>query len=486
MWRGAGLLFATYAVVAAEQSWTGLLGLQFESDVPVERRAMMCPTGYITGLQVRHGRDAKTDMDMYDFKLKCSGRWGPWSGMTFSSFKEEKAIECPLKMHMTGLEVKQGRREIGDVDMYDFKLQCSGVWQDYMGLAFSNEKSVGSKECPSGQFAFGWRAYRGFVKKGDKDFYEFDLNCKSAEDMAGAVRRAPALRELGLPQNVFMWSTKEVTTWLTALGLGEYAPAFVEHNVQGDVIFLLLESHLQDLGMSKIGDRLYFMEVLTQLHDATNRLAKQMGQLASVRSLPNLQRAGLPMEVVSWSAREVAGFLRALGLSEWTEAFLTHRIQGDTMFSVTEPTLAEMGVSKIGDRLYLVDCLQSLYEELTAWKSSKEKKMQAARTQAVPALPGSGSSGGGGASTQAQAHAQAQAYAKQQAQAQAYAKQQAMLQAQQQQQQQAQRARQQQQQAMAGGAGGGGGISKAVLQQLVAQGYSVEEVMALAAQRGVR
>lgn len=238
--------------------------------------------------------------------------------------------------------------------------------------------------------------------------------------------------------------------------------------------------------MSKIGDRLYFMEVLTQLHDATNRLAKQMGQLASVRSLPNLQRAGLPMEVVSWSAREVAGFLRALGLSEWTEAFLTHRIQGDTMFSVTEPTLAEMGVSKIGDRLYLVDCLQSLYEELTAWKSSKEKKMQAARTQAVPALPGSGSSGGGGASTQAQAHAQAQAYAKQQAQAQAYAKQQAMLQAQQQQQQQAQRARQQQQQAMAGGAGGGGGISKAVLQQLVAQGYSVEEVMALAAQRGVR
>ena len=35
------------------------------------------------------------------------------------------------------------------------------------------------------------------------------------------------------------------------------------------------------------------------------------------------------------------------------------------MFSLTEPVLAEMGVSKIGDRLYLVDCLQSLYEELT-------------------------------------------------------------------------------------------------------------------------
>ena len=32
------------------------------------------------------------------------------------------------------------------------------------------------------------------------------------------------------------------------------------------------------------------------------------------------------------------------------------------MFSLTEPTLAEMGVSRIGDRLFLVDCLQSLYE----------------------------------------------------------------------------------------------------------------------------
>ena len=51
--------------------------------------------------------------------------------------------------------------------------------------------------------------------------------------------------------------------------------------------------------MHKIGDRLYFMEVLTQLHDATNRLSKSVGTLASSRSLPNLQRAGLPLEVVS-------------------------------------------------------------------------------------------------------------------------------------------------------------------------------------------
>ena len=105
-------------------------------------------------------------------------------------------------------------------------------------------------------------------------------------------------------------------------------------------------------------------------------LSKTIGQLSSSRSLPNLQRAGLPLEVVSWSVKEVVGFLRALGLGEWTEAFLTHRIQGDVMFSLKEETLVEMGVSKIGDRLYLVDCLQSLYEELTSWKAAREKEIE--------------------------------------------------------------------------------------------------------------
>lgn len=388
----------------ASAEWTGLLGLAFESDVPVERRAMHCPNGYITGLQVRRGRNEKKDTDYYDFKLKCGSRWGPWSGMSFDGAREEKAQECPLKMHMTGLEVRQGRAGEhiggGDIDTYDFKLQCSGVWQPYMGLELHNQKSLASKECPSGTMARGWRAYRGFVKRGDRDYYEFDLDCYPAEDATAAVRRSPSLRELGLSQNVFVWSAKDVGVWLGALGLGEYVDAFEANRVQGDVIFLLLESHLQDMGMRKIGDRLYFMEVLTQLHDATNRLAKTVGQLASSRSLPNLQRAKLPLEVVSWSVREVVTFLNALSLGEWAENFLTHRIQGDTMFSLTEVLLAEMGVHKIGDRLYLVDCLQSLYEELTAWKNAREQafnqKVQQAQVGAggrvrgggaVPALP---------------------------------------------------------------------------------------------------
>ena len=47
-------------------------------------------------------------------------------GLWFKNEVEDKTWECPSKMYMTGVEVKRGRREIGDRDTYDFKLQCSG------------------------------------------------------------------------------------------------------------------------------------------------------------------------------------------------------------------------------------------------------------------------------------------------------------------------------------------------------------------------
>ena len=204
-------------------------------------------------------------------------------------------------LHVCGA---QGRREFGDVDTYDFKLQCSGVWQEYMDLSFSGEKKKGARECPAGTTAFGWRSYRGFVKRGDRDFYEFELNCKASSAVAGALRAMPNVQTLGLSQNVFVWSKHDVATWLGALGLGEHGEAFKMNNLQGDIIFLLLESHLQDLGMKKIGDRLYFMEVLTQLHDAVNSWSKMIGQsLSSTRTLPNLQRNGRPVIFRLWCVK---------------------------------------------------------------------------------------------------------------------------------------------------------------------------------------
>lgn len=382
--RALRLLAVVALLCACMASWTGVLGLGFESDREVEQRTMLCPSGFITGLKVKHGRDPKDDVDTYDFQLQCGRRWTAWSGLMFKGLKEEKSFECPMKMHMTGIEVTKGRREWGDVDTYDFKLQCSGVWQDYMGLGMSNSKERAGRECPAGTMAWGWKVYRGFVKKGDKDYYEFDLNCKPAADASAAVRKSPSPREIGLSPNVFLWSPKDVGVWLGALGLGEYAPAFVENRLQGDVVFLLLESHLRDVGMSKVGDRLYFMEELTQLHDTTNAWAKALGTpLTSIRTLPNLYKVGLPSEVVSWSVKEVAKWVEALGLAEWVGVFTQHRIQGDVMFSLTEQALKEMGVSRIGDRLYIVDCLQSLYEELTSWKK-KHQSIQARSRAAAP------------------------------------------------------------------------------------------------------
>ena len=70
------------ALPHARGEWTGILGLNFESDGnKVDQRAMQCPSGFITGVSVRHGRDDDDDTDMYDFKLRCGDRWSAWSGM---------------------------------------------------------------------------------------------------------------------------------------------------------------------------------------------------------------------------------------------------------------------------------------------------------------------------------------------------------------------------------------------------------------------
>jgi hypothetical protein len=98
------------ALPHARGEWTGILGLNFESDGnKVDQRAMQCPSGFITGVSVRHGRDDDDDTDLYDFKLRCGDRWSAWSGMPFKKLKQEKSAECPMKMHVTGLEVKQVR-----------------------------------------------------------------------------------------------------------------------------------------------------------------------------------------------------------------------------------------------------------------------------------------------------------------------------------------------------------------------------------------
>ena len=47
----------------ARAGWTGLMGLTFESNRPVETKAL-CPTGFITRIRVRYGRAKQEDRDL--------------------------------------------------------------------------------------------------------------------------------------------------------------------------------------------------------------------------------------------------------------------------------------------------------------------------------------------------------------------------------------------------------------------------------------
>lgn len=231
---------------------------------------MHCPSGFITGLHAVFGRSNKGDRDSYDFKLKCGDKWGSWFGMWFSAEtrKEDRRFECPSGLHVTGLEVKRGRIEMGDKDFFDFRLQCGGIWESYLGLRYAGHKETKGKECTGGQFAYGMKVTRGFVEKDDKDFYEFEINCKSMSDIPENLRATPKTDHLGLPDNVLLWTVADVKVWLQSLGLGEYCDAFNKNRLQGDVLFSLSEEHLVELGMKKMGDRLYFMEALQQLFES--------------------------------------------------------------------------------------------------------------------------------------------------------------------------------------------------------------------------
>ena len=351
--------------------WTGPLGLEFKSDRPIDAKQLHCPAGFITGLKIRYGRTGHEDRDLYDFKLRCGTRWTAWSGLFFKSEVEEKTVECPAKMYLTGLEVKRGRREFGDKDTYDFKLQCSGVWQPYMGMRFAGYQEHASAECPSGEGTSGLKVYRGFVEWGDKDLYEYELNCKSIAQNMASVRALPDLKQLGLQRNVLVWDIEQLGTWIDALGLGALAPAFASHNIDGGTVFLLTEDHLRELGLTVVGDRLYFIELLTQLYDDIVSWSTSIGIQLATHPVPPLRELGLALQPTAWSVKDVCKVVKAVGLEEYLDLFVEHRIQGDVLFSLTEENLKEMGVDKIGDRLLVTDIVQTLYEQITGWQQQK-------------------------------------------------------------------------------------------------------------------
>jgi len=333
-------------------------------------------------------------------------------------------------MYVTGMEVKRGRREFGDRDTYDFKLQCSGVWQSYMGMKFAGHQEEKHQECPNGEGTSGLKVFRGFIEWGDKDMYEYDLNCKSIAQNLASIRGLPDLKMLGLPRNVLVWDGEQLTTWLDALGLSHVAPAFLDHNINGGTVFLLTEDHLRDLGLTIVGDRLYFIDLLTQLYDDIVAWSSAIGVQLATHPVPPLRKIGLSLQPTSWTVKDVCKVLKAVGLEEYMELFVEHRVQGDVrrmrhtldqsfprpadqislpmapalgrsacygrnacrapppppaahsrlpavlapgqvLFNLTEENLKEMGVDKIGDRLLITDITQTLYEQVTGWSQEQ-------------------------------------------------------------------------------------------------------------------
>jgi len=358
-------------LASVQAAWTGLMGMKFESNRPVETKSLHCPSGFITGVRIRYGRTRQEDRDLYDFKLKCGTRWTSWSGLWFKNEVEDKTWECPSKMYVTGMEVKRGRSDWNDKDTYDFKLQCSGVWQNYMGMKFSGLQETHNKECPAGEGISGLKIYRGFLEWGDKDLYEYDLNCKSIAQNLASIRGLPDLKMLGLPRNVLIWDGEQLASWLDALGLGELAPTFLAHNVNGGTVFLLTEEHLRELGFSLVGDRLYFIEVLTQLYDDIVAWSSAIGVQLATHPVPPLRKVGVSLQPTSWTVKDVCKVLKAVGLEEYMELFVEHRVQGDVIFNLSEENLKEMGVDKVGDRLLITDITQTLYEQVTGWQEQK-------------------------------------------------------------------------------------------------------------------
>ena len=96
-----------------------------------------------------------------------------------------------------------------------------------------------------------------------------------------------------------------MATWLDALGLGDLAPNFLAHNVDGGTVFLLTEEHLKELGFNLVGDRLYFIEVLTQLYDDIVNWSSALGIQLATHPVPPLRKLGLSLQPTSWTVKDV-------------------------------------------------------------------------------------------------------------------------------------------------------------------------------------
>ena len=165
-------------------------------------------------------------------------------------------------------------------------------------------------------------------------------------------------------------------------------------------------------------------QVLTQLYDDIVNWSAALGIQLATHPVPPLRKLGLSLQPTSWTVKDVCKVLKAVGLEEYMELFVEHRVQvpdllqpppigglqgfgrgrraaigsrlvrwrggalrrpscpclwwqGDVLFNLTEENLKEMGVGKVGDRLLITDITQTLYEQVTGWQQGEASVPQA-------------------------------------------------------------------------------------------------------------
>jgi len=79
-----------------------------------------------------------------------------------------------------------------------------------------------------------------------------------------------------------------------------------------------------------------------------------------------------------WDAIKLADYLTAKGLGNYAELFLENSINGQIAHRLDDHTLKDMGVTKVGDRLKLLEALEALKKaqqqqarELTVWQGTE-------------------------------------------------------------------------------------------------------------------
>lgn len=151
-----------------------------------EVRAIGCPCGAFDGLEVRYGRTDEGDLDLYGFKLSCQRRWGSWAKLLFKARERHASAgtQCAEGDAITGLEVVYSRWERGDRDLYDFRLQCAGVWLDEPLALHAvrprrrpSAQHTARIECGPGEAACGLEVSRARQEDGDIDQLDFRLRC---------------------------------------------------------------------------------------------------------------------------------------------------------------------------------------------------------------------------------------------------------------------------------------------------------------------